>query len=125
MRERRTRRRSARRAVSVGRGFVTAAALFTAAGVHAADSAIDIQRQLNQREQQQMELRLRMQQQHSRALHPPHGAPADRQLRQRELDEQIRLREQLELENRERDTRDLAPGSEAGQASRQADDARR
>ena len=60
-----------------------------------------------------------MQQQQSRTLHPPQGAPADRQLRQRELDEQ------LELENRERDARDFAPPTDAGRASRQAEDARR
>jgi hypothetical protein len=111
--------------VNVHRTAVAAATMLAAAGVLGADPSIDIQRQLNQREQQQMELRLRMQQQQSRALQPPQGAPAERQLRSREVDEQVRLREQIELENRERDARDLAPPTEAGRATRQTEDARR
>ena len=91
---------------------------------YAADPGADVQRLIRDREQQHIELRLRMQQQQNRALNPPASHAADFQLRQVEKDQQQRLREQLELEAREREAREAGP-TEATRALRPVEDAPR
>jgi hypothetical protein len=77
----------------------------------AADAASDVQRMLQQREQQQRELRLKMQQQQDRAIRPPPDAASDFRLRQLERDQQQRQRQDFDIDSREAASRAQGPGS--------------
>ena len=65
-----------------------------------AASADDVQRQIQQRENQQMELQLRMQQQMDRASQPPQSPAAGLRQRQLERDQQQRLQQSHDREMR-------------------------
>jgi len=67
--------------------------------VRSAD-ATDVQRQLQQRDQQQMELRLKMQQQLDRAARPGQAPSGELRLRQLDRDQQQRLQQLHELQTR-------------------------
>jgi hypothetical protein len=73
-------------------------------------AADDVQRQIQQREQQQMELRLKMQQQVDRAAQPPQSSSAALRQRQLERDQQQRLQQ-----SHDRDMRGtVAPAQQQG-----------
>jgi hypothetical protein len=76
----------------------------------AAESALDVQRQLRERERSDIELRLKMQQQ--RPLHP--APAADSPMRDLQRDRQVRQRELLDERAREASARELAPDTTAG-----------
>ena len=95
-----------------------------ASAAQAADPSGDVQRLLRDRDQNALELRLRMQQQQYRALNPPPTPSSDVLLRQVERDQQQRLHERLEAENREREARALVP-TDGTRAVDAAEDARR
>jgi hypothetical protein len=74
--------------------------LWAAVPARAADANTDIQRQLQQRDQQQMELRLKMQQQLDRSTRPPQTPSADLRMRQLDRDQQQRLQQLHEQQTR-------------------------
>jgi hypothetical protein len=103
--------------------FVRAAVIalaFCAQPASAGDAGSDVQRMLQQREQQQMELRLKMQQQQDRAVRPPSNPASDFRLRQLERDQQQRQQQGFDIESREAASRAQGASPEAARALRQS-----
>jgi hypothetical protein len=95
-----------------------------AAPASAADAGSDVQRLLQQRDQQETELRLRMQQQQDRAVRPPPDAGSDFRRQQLERDQQQRQQQSLDLESRGAASRALGASTGTDRASRDSEAAR-